>query len=76
MNCFLFQAIYHTDNAYLNADALMLFYPEAVKYYWRADAIAHDTNDKRAIVLKFEFAILEFVIERNRKRERSSTAKP
>lgn len=50
----------------------MLFYPEVIKYYWQADAILHDLNDKRGVVLKFDFSIFEFV-ERNRKREQGDT---
>ena len=56
----------------LDTKAILVFYPEAMNYFWRADAILNDYNNKKALILNFEFAIYAFV-EGYQKRDRTST---
>ncbi|XP_065208980.1 uncharacterized protein LOC135837584 [Planococcus citri] len=63
------KGIYRANNATLNTDALMLFYSEAAKYYFKAEGILYDKDEKKAGIVFFEVGVFEYV-ERNRKQDK------
>lgn len=66
------QNVYQSHDMSIDGAVLVKFYPEIVNYYWRTIVILHDHNDKKALVLRFETAIMSFVTK-NKTRTRGDT---